>query len=173
MRRRAFLTSALAACAPLPALAAGAALPPPIARLQALPLNESDGARTTLGAHLAPAPSVVSFWASWCAPCIAEARHLTRLRAAIGPERLNIIGINIDVPPEEADIQRFLRLTRANYTQLRGDFSTYVAFDAGAGISLPRLYLFAADGRPAAVFDRFNRAASMEISQAVAGLLDR
>jgi thiol-disulfide isomerase/thioredoxin len=173
MRRRAFLASGLAACAPGSALAAGPPMPPPISALEHLPLTLAGGARTTLGAHLGPGPSVVSFWASWCAPCVAEARHLARLRATVAPERLNIVGINIDVPAEDAEIARFLQLTRANYTQLRGDFTTYVAFDSGAAISLPRLHLFAADGAPAAVFDRFNAAASAEISRMVTGLLRR
>jgi hypothetical protein len=46
-----------------------------------------------------------------------------------------------------------------NYTQLLGDLAMYRAFDArllgNNQISLPRLYIFAAGGRPVAAFDAF------------------
>lgn len=37
---------------------------------------------------------VVSFWASWCAPCLAEMRVLENLQQRVGRERLVIVGIN-------------------------------------------------------------------------------
>lgn len=173
MQRRTLLVAAMAACAPGVVVAAetNPAMPPALPGLEALPLTRASGATTTLGAHLMPAPTVISFWASWCAPCIAEARYLTRLRTTVPAARLNIVGINIDAPRDEAELARFLRLVNANYTQLRGDFQTYAAFNPGPEIALPRLFVFAADGRPAAAFGGYPRGAGVTIQRAVDAVL--
>lgn len=174
MQRRSVLVAALAACAPGVAGAAeGPPLPPRLERLSALPLTRASGALTTLGDNLAPAPSVISFWASWCGPCIAEARYLVELRTRMPAERLNIVGINIDVPRQEAAIARFLRQVNANYTQLRGDFETYAAFNPnGRDIVLPRLFVFSADGTPAAAFGAYRTGAEAAIRRAVEAVLE-
>lgn len=39
----------------------------------------------------APAPAVLLFWASWCAPCQAELRQLPALREAAAPFALRVV----------------------------------------------------------------------------------
>ena len=98
---------------------------------------------------------LLNLWATWCAPCLQEARHLARLRSAYPAERLSIVGVNLDRQAEATAIARFLREGRVNYAQLRGDLSAYSAFNQGPTILLPRLFVFGADGRPAAAFGRY------------------
>lgn len=172
MHRRVVLASGLAAVFTREAAAAAPhPLAPPLSELDDAPLTDAQGAATTLGAHVLPAPTLVSFWASWCAPCIAEARHLARLGTQAPTARLNIIGINIDVPRDEAEIARFMRLARPNYTQLRGDFETYAAFDRGLSIGLPRLFVFDAAGAPTAAFASFGADGPISITRAVEHVL--
>jgi thiol-disulfide isomerase/thioredoxin len=175
LARRSFLAAALAAATPLPAFAQHRvpALPPPLSSIADVSVRHFDGAATTLGAVLSPGcAAVISFWATWCPPCAMEARHLARLRSRVSPERLRIIGVNVDTRPNEAAIQRFLRNAGANYTQLRGDRAAYAAFGYGETIELPRLFVFAPDGRPLAAFDRYlGEASSRAIDQAVAEAL--
>jgi thiol-disulfide isomerase/thioredoxin len=171
LQRRAVLFAALAAVAPAMAQTEGPPLPPVLDELAGLPLAAQDGAATTLGAHLGPGPTVISLWATWCGPCVAEARHLVRVRQRLGAARLNIIGVNVQRRDEaiEAEIARFLELVRPNYPQLRGDMATYRAFGGGEELRLPRLYVFAADGRPAAAFGRYDGAATFRaIDRAIA-----
>lgn len=168
--RRTLLAAALAAT-PGVAFAQtedGPPLPPSLDELNNLALTRPDGASTTLGASLHPGATVISFWATWCAPCIMEARHLGQMRTQIAPERLNIIGINIDRARDEARLAAFLQRGRVNYTQLRGDLAAYQAFGGGAQILLPRLYVFGADGRPGAVFGRYFGGATLrQVDRAV------
>lgn len=136
-------------------------LPPPLTALRDLPLTLPDATPTTLADQLAPAPAIISFWATWCAPCVAEARHLAALRTRYAHERLNIIGINVDRTRDEARIARFLERGRVNYIQLRGDPALYQAFGGGAQIALPRAFVFDADGSPRAAFGRYNGSSTL------------
>jgi thiol-disulfide isomerase/thioredoxin len=133
-------------------------LPPRLAQLASTPLTLPDATPTTLGAHvLGDRPTVISFWATWCAPCVTEARHLARTRTSYGADRLNIIGINVDRSRDEAAITSFLARTGVSYTQLRGDIGAYQAFGGGEQILLPRLFVFDRVGQPTAAFGRYTQ----------------
>jgi thiol-disulfide isomerase/thioredoxin len=161
-RRRHLATFGAALLTPASAIAQAAPPPPALDALENIALTQADGAATTLGAHLTPGPAVVQFWATWCGPCIAETRHLSRTRRTLGADRLAIVGVNVQRRDQhaEAEIARFLERTRPNYPQVRGDMAAYRAFSNGETLLLPRLYVFAADGRPVAAFGRYNGAAT-------------
>jgi cytochrome c biogenesis protein CcmG/thiol:disulfide interchange protein DsbE len=131
-------------------------LPAPLARYRDLPLKRIDGQAVTLGRLLGPPrPAVVSFWATWCAPCALEGRRLARLRRAFPDERLAIIGLNIDHEPESARLDQFRRRAEMNYTQGIEAKAAYLAMAGRTGLALPRTYVFDAAGEPLAAFGRF------------------
>jgi len=175
LARRKLLAAGLAVAAPSLAFADRVAppLPPALSTLRDVSLTQTDGAATTLSRVLSPgAASVITFWATWCAPCAAEARHLGRLRARIPPARLNILGVNVDTAANEIEIARFLQAQRAYYAQVRGTVEAYAAFGCGEQIYLPRLFVFARDGRPVAAFDRYlGEQTSRRIDEAVAAAM--
>ncbi len=45
-------------------------------------------------------PVIVTFWATWCAPCQVEMPALQALYEAGSPDGLHIVAINVDEPPE-------------------------------------------------------------------------
>jgi cytochrome c biogenesis protein CcmG, thiol:disulfide interchange protein DsbE len=49
---------------------------------------------------------VLNFWATWCAPCVAEMPSLERLHRTLGPEGLAVLTVATD--DDEADVRRFL-----------------------------------------------------------------
>jgi thiol-disulfide isomerase/thioredoxin len=171
LARRSLLAAGLAAAAPSLAFADRVAppLPPALPTLADVRLRRADGGDTTLSQQLAPgAATVISFWATWCGPCALEARHLGRMRTRIAPARLNILGVNVDTRANEIEIARFLQAHRAFYAQVRGSVEAYAAFGAGDEITLPRLFVFARNGRPVAAFDRYiGEQTSRRIDEAV------
>jgi thiol-disulfide isomerase/thioredoxin len=166
-----------AALAGLASTAAGpaAAAPSRLDRLRLVALRTPQGAPTTLGAALTPGrAAVIAFWATWCAPCLPEAQRLSQTRTRVGAERLDVIGLNIDRAPDEAKIAAFLARSGATYTQLRADAAAWRAFGNGRTISLPRVYVFAPDGRDLYGFNRLipgvsDAAVDRAIAQALGG----
>ncbi|MFT3726066.1 MAG: TlpA disulfide reductase family protein [Hyphomonadaceae bacterium] len=164
-RRTALITAgAFGLVQPAFAKADDLTLPPPLTSLRDLPLTRTDGAATPLGDSLAPSrAAVISLWATWCAPCSLEASHLSELRGKITADRLDIVGINIDGKREEAKIATFLKRSKVNFTQLRGDPKpTYLAFNGQMPITLPRLYVFTPSGAPTKVFGRYDGSATLK-----------
>jgi thiol-disulfide isomerase/thioredoxin len=162
MLDRRLLLAGLTAAAATPAAAAEKALadqpemPGPLARYRDLPVKRVDGEASTLGRLLGPPrPAVVSFWATWCAPCALEGRRLARLRRAYADERLAIVGINLDSNPDDTRLDQFRRKAQMNYTQGLDGKALYLALSDRATITLPRTYVFDAAGQPIAAFGRF------------------
>ncbi len=82
---------------PMAGMADGAPAPP--AREDAPPMIsqivDETGAAFTL-ADLAGAPVLVNFWATWCAPCIAELPALSRAAAALADDGVTVLLVSID-----------------------------------------------------------------------------
>ncbi|MGF1528761.1 MAG: TlpA disulfide reductase family protein [Candidatus Competibacterales bacterium] len=49
---------------------------------------------------------VINFWATWCAPCIEEMPDLDRAAAALAPDDVVVVGVNVGETP--STIARFL-----------------------------------------------------------------
>lgn len=175
LARRSLLAAGLAAASPSLAFADRIAppLPPALPTLRHVSVRRN-GASITLSEVLTPGvASVITFWATWCAPCALEAQHLGRMRTRIAPARLNILGVNVDTRANEIEIARFLQAHRAFYAQVRGSAEAYAAFGGGDQITLPRLFVFARNGRPLAAFDRYlGEQTSRRIDDAVEAALE-
>lgn len=89
---------------------------------------------------------LVDVWATWCAPCLAEMPTLKQLHEANG-DALRIVGVNVDSLPRR-DLRLWLARKGVTWPQLfdgrglRGPLSTRLKVE-----SLPRSFLYAADGR--------------------------
>ena len=50
---------------------------------------------------------VVTFWASWCGPCLNEMTAMERLQRA-APERIAVVSVNIESPTRFREVRRVL-----------------------------------------------------------------
>ncbi len=88
------------------AVAAHVVRPWPGARpVPELDLNDIDGKRWTLGAHLGKVV-VLNFWASWCEPCRLEMPSLEAIAAKLKPQGLVVCAVNYKESVEK--IRQFL-----------------------------------------------------------------
>ncbi len=87
---------------------------------------------------------VVNFWATWCAPCIAEMPALDRLNNELRDQNARVIAINTDFTAEtgQAWQARNGLETLAFFWDETGD----AFFDAG-GTGMPYSLILSADGR--------------------------
>lgn len=92
-------------------------------------------------------PVVVHYWATWCDPCKQDMKLLRRLQAAYQREGLQIVGVNVDVSPEQANAH--LRAEQLPWIHLYdegGLESSQLAKSLGVQ-TLPTMLLIDSDGK--------------------------
>ena len=87
---------------------------------------------------------LINFWATWCAPCLAEMPSLNRLQIALGGADFQIITIATG-RNETADIESFFTNQNISHLTRYRDPNLRLALALGAG-SLPTTVLMDRDG---------------------------
>jgi thiol-disulfide isomerase/thioredoxin len=109
---------------------------------------------------------VLDFWATWCAPCLAEVPTYQRLRREHDASRLEIIGVSVDVL-DRRGLVSWLNRQQVTWTTIhdRRGYTGELAQQFRV-TSLPTTYVFDANGRMVAANVRGER-----LLQTVAKLL--
>jgi len=112
---------------------------------------------------------LINFWATWCAPCLAEMPSIGRLRASFAGQPFAVLAVNLAEP--ESRIRRFMEQVPLDFPVLL-DRDTAAAKAWKARI-LPASYLVGPDGKI-----RYSALGEIDWSQesvrrAVNGLLPR
>jgi cytochrome c biogenesis protein CcmG/thiol:disulfide interchange protein DsbE len=106
--RRAMLEGAVAALfvrGALPALAAGADELQEGTRAPPVTLATVDGARIS-SAELVGSVVILTFWATWCAPCRDELPLLSQYATEHAAAGLRVLGFSLDTPDELGEVRR-------------------------------------------------------------------
>lgn len=85
---------------------------------------------------------LVNFWASWCAPCIAEIPEFIKVRAELHDRGFEILGISTDDTPEQ--LRDFAAKFSTNYPLVQVTAEVEDAY--GPVFGLPTSILIARDG---------------------------
>jgi peroxiredoxin len=107
--------------------------------------NYVTGARVRLSAQHGKI-AVVTFWATWCAPCRAELPNLEKLQRYLGKEKIAVLAINFKDTPET------IRRLRSNAK--KAGWNINMLLDPDGRIAhlydvkaIPRMYLIGKDGK--------------------------
>ena len=148
----ALFLAALAGAA-APAKSTRAAEPP---AASAVTLTPEIGGELRALAHLAGAPAprlhgrivVVTFFASWCPPCVEEFGHLKAVHGAYPADKFAILAVNLLEEwgglSNAGRLARFLERTAPPFTVLRGTEAISRRF--GGVDRIPTLFVFDRDG---------------------------
>jgi len=105
------------------------------------------GATPALAASLDNRPLLITFFASWCPPCLEEFSHLNKLYEKYQDSDLRIVAINVYEAWDDNDdarMKKFIERTRPRFPALVGSESIRALF---GGISrIPTVYGFDRDG---------------------------
>lgn len=111
-------------------------------RAPAFSLPDLDGRSMALS-NFRGEPVLLTFWGTWCGPCVAEADLFDKLQRELGT-RLIVLGL--DVADDPKVLQHFLQLRPLSYSiLLAGEFTSPIpkTYDLGA---LPLTVLIDPDG---------------------------
>ena len=109
----------------------------------------------------------LDFWASWCPPCAKSFPFLNELHQQYINEGLQIIGINLDEAPEDAE--KFLTQYPAEFT-LASDLTKQCAEDLGVA-AMPSSYLIDRKGVIRHIHLGFRESETQELREMVKQLL--
>ena len=161
--RRWFLSAGLAVWAGwhaggmVPPVASARASTPAVSTVQNLqatppmtqPLTDEDGEVFTLD-NLRGRPLLINFWASWCAPCIAEMPSLQKAAEQLHPDGIDVLLISLD----RGGVKKALPVLRAHgVTTPRLGFDPKAALSREMGVSgLPTSFLLSADHKNCLIY---------------------
>ena len=113
------------------------------------PVTDEDGKPFTLGS-LRGRPLLINFWASWCAPCIAEMPSLQMAAEQLLPDGIGVVLISVD----RGGVNKALPVLRTNgVTTPRLGFDPKAALSREMGVNgLPTSFLLSADQQRCAVY---------------------
>ena len=88
-----------------------------VARLMAASLPDMEGKSQAL-AQWHGKVLVVTFWATWCSPCLEEIPQFVRMQEKLGNQGLQFVGIAVD---NVGKVREFAAKYRMNYPVLIGE----------------------------------------------------
>lgn len=96
-------------------------------------------------------PLLVTFFASWCPPCTAEFRELNKLQAELGPDRIDILAINLFEgffpDPGGKRLKRFLNRTEPQFAMVSAPAKEELTKLFGPVERIPTVYIFDSKGQ--------------------------
>ena len=109
---------------------------------------------------------VVDFWATFCAPCVAEAPHLDELQTRFGAQGLQVIGLNVGGDDDRPEIPRFVERLKIKYALGFPD-PEMVNLYMGSDGTIPQTIVFDRRGRVVKHFIGYDPSVKQELESTI------
>ena len=120
----------------------------PVEKLSAAPrftVRDINNRLVSIDTLIARGPLIIDFWATWCAPCLAEFKTIEKLVKKYSDKNLTVLAVSEDGPSETARVKQMVRMKKWPFI---------VVMDNGRNIAqkfnvtaLPALFLIGSDGK--------------------------
>ncbi len=130
-------------------------------------LRDINGANVTLSS-LKGEVVMISFWATWCAPCKQEMPHLDAIRQDFG---VKVLSISTDDARASSKVKAYIRSRGYGFTVLLDKDSTVVS-EYNPSKSLPYTVLIDRSGKIHKVFQGFKPGEEEHLKKEVKALVD-
>lgn len=116
---------------------------------------------------------LLSFMASFCAPCKKELPYLQSLHEKYGSQGLRVLSVSIDTEPEgQAIVEQMIAQNKITYPVLKDRFKLVAMRWLGKSSALPSVFLVNPDGKVAAVHKGYGDDMATLIDKEIARALD-
>jgi thiol-disulfide isomerase/thioredoxin len=88
---------------------------------------------------------MISFFATWCPPCIAEIPHLNNLQEKYKND-ISIIGISLEENKSNSDMKKFINYNAINYTISNSPGNQQLAKAVGGVNNIPFMIMYNKNG---------------------------
>ncbi len=156
-------------CALLPAARPAAAAGPDIVAPD-WSLETADGGRVDFHEALADGPVVLSFWATWCRPCLKELPRLDALAERFGGQ-VTFLAINTDNTRAVAKVGPYVQTAGLSHLRVPMDTGGEVQQLLQVGGVLPFVALYDRHGREVFRHVGYKEGDELELAQAITDLL--
>jgi thiol-disulfide isomerase/thioredoxin len=131
----------------------------------------SDGARSRLSDYKNKV-LVLDFYATWCLPCRQSIPHLSSLQDRLGPEGLQIVGLNVGGADDRIKVAGFARELSIKYPLGFPDKSLSDFF-LSDNQTIPQTFVFARDGQLVKRFIGYEPATGVELETIIKTALEK
>jgi len=107
-------------------------------------LKDLSGKQVSLHSRLKEGPVLISFWATWCKPCLQEMPHLDDINETWSERGLTTFAISIDKPRSQSKVRSYVNSKKFKFDVLLDPNEE--AFRRMQGQSVPYVVLLKPDG---------------------------